>query len=407
MTRTLAGSALPLLHITFVTFQLGGGGAEMQLLRLANTLDRAKFRVSIIVFRKGGNYEGLLASDVELVDLGNPSKLLVIGRMRRAIARLDPDLVCAFLDIPITVAFLATRLAPRPPVIVGCVQAPPTIVYGPDQPIKLRAFLRVYGRILPHLDRVIAISQGVKTDIATFSPKAAQCADVIYNIGVDRRLKESAREPVAIDKLPARPLVVACGRLNYQKAFPDLIQAFALVQKAKDAELWIIGEGEDRPKLQALVDQLGLTDRVKLVGFKHNPYRIFAHADLFVLSSIFEGFGNVIIEAMACGVPVVSTACPHGPSEIIQDHENGILVPVGAVDQIAAAMLEILNDEALAGKLSSAGGLRARDFTAELITAQYADVFERVCRGRTGGRAMVMDHAGSLSRHTPSNPSVR
>lgn len=377
---TEANDAPPIskrMRVTFVTFQLGGGGAEMQLLRLANTLNRSLFDVSIVVFRAGGNYERLLADDVHLIDLGNPSKAALIGKMRRALKRLNPDLVCAFLDIPIATVFLAISLMPHRPKLVGCVQAPPTIVYGLNQARKLQLFLAFYGKILPRINHVVAISEGVENDIGLFAPSALKHTDVIYNIGVDDRLREAAEQPMT-ETLPSRPLVVACGRLNYQKAFDDLIRAFALVREERDAELWIIGEGSDRAALEKLITDLDLSETVRLVGFKENPYQIFAHADLFVLSSIFEGFGNVIVEAMACGAPVVSTICPHGPSEIINDQENGILVPVGDITAMASGILRILNDKQLSEAFTRAGRARAQDFRPEMITTQYAQLFERV-----------------------------
>ncbi|MXO86789.1 glycosyltransferase [Altererythrobacter aurantiacus] len=367
-------------RVTFVTFQLGGGGAEMQLLRLANTLDRKTFEVSVIVFRSGGSYEPLLRDDVTLVSLNNPSKVSLIHKMAQALRRLDADLVCAFLDIPMATVFLARPLLSRRPVLVGCVQAPPTIVYGSDQPRKLQMFLRFYGRILPKIDHVIAISEGVKDDIRSFAPSALPQTEVIYNIGVDDRLRKAAEEPVT-EVMPSRPLIVACGRLNYQKAFDVLIRSFALVRKEIDAELWIIGEGEKRGELEALIDKLNLSASVRLIGFRQNPYQIFASADLFVLSSIFEGFGNVLVEAMACGTPVLSTICPHGPSEIITDQESGILVPVGDVPAIAEGIIKILTDRKLSARLAAAGKQRAEDFSPAVITAQYSQTFEQLIEG--------------------------
>jgi len=149
-------------------------------------------------------------------------------------------------------------------------------------------------------------------------------------------------------------------------------------QKVPDAVLWILGEGPDRPALEQQIADLSLGDSVRLLGFRDNPYSYMASADLFVLSSIFEGFGNVVAEALACGTAVVATDCPYGPSEIITDGVSGLLVPPRDPAALAEAIVRVLTDPELRSALAQEGKRRSRDFTAETISGQYAKVFEDV-----------------------------
>jgi glycosyltransferase involved in cell wall biosynthesis len=176
-------------------------------------------------------------------------------------------------------------------------------------------------------------------------------------------------------------LLLACGRLKALKGFDYLIDALVAVRKTVPAHLWIVGEGEERSALELKIKRLGLEGCVRLVGFQENPFKYMAAADVFVLSSLYEGFGNVIVEAMACGVPVVATNCPYGPGEIIEDGKNGILAPPADAAALAAAILRVLKDEDIRKKLSIEGKNRASDFNAHTIAAAYGDLFLSVING--------------------------
>ena len=140
-------------------------------------------------------------------------------------------------------------------------------------------------------------------------------------------------------------------------------------------ELHILGDGELRESLARLAGELGIADRVTFLGFQRDPFRHMRKADIFVLSSLWEGFGNVLVEAMAMGAPVVSTDCPHGPGEIIKDGETGLLVPPGDDQPLAAALQRLIDDPMLRAKLGDAGQIRAQDFSAQRIGAAYAQHF--------------------------------
>ncbi len=378
------------VHILFFTPSLGGGGAEMHLLRVINHLDRKKFRLSLALGRSGGTYESALAKDVKVHVLNtgriNSSTLRMIraiGPLRKILQSEQPNVICSVLDHANTVAILASRgVQYHSPKVVISVQNPPSIRYGRSWQITSRLLLSLIERVYPQADRVIALSQGVAEDLLTLIPKIRDRTEVIYNAGVDLTVLNGASE-LPKEELPrSGPLLVACGRLTEQKGFPHLIEALARVRRVTPAELWIIGEGKQRQYLENKIQQFGLTNCVRLLGFQNNPYKYMAAADVFVLSSLFEGFGNVIVEAMACGAPVVATDCPYGPREIIENGVSGLLVPPANVEALSEAIVRVLKDRELKQKLSQNGKERSQDFHAKAIASAYGELFERVACGQ-------------------------
>jgi len=193
----------------------------------------------------------------------------------------------------------------------------------------------------------VAVSRGVADDLARLTGLPREKIQVIYNPVVTPELFVKAEEPLGHPWFAAGepPVILGVGRLHEAKDFQTLIRAFALVRKKRVARLVILGEGEERPKLEALVRELGLEEEVALPGFVDNPFKYMKRAGVFVLSSQWEGFGNVLVEAMACGTPVVSTACPSGPEEILENGRWGRLVSVGDVDALAEAIILTLDDK--------------------------------------------------------------
>ncbi len=235
--------------------------------------------------------------------------------------------------------------------------------------------LKESARLLyPLADAHIAVSQGVADDLGKFVRLNPNKVHAIYNPVVTNDLLERARltpdHPWLADKSESSPpVLLGVGRLTGQKDFPTLIRAFATVRRAQAARLIILGEGERRAQLEALATELGVAEDVSLPGFVDNPFAFMAQADLFVLSSRFEGLPGALIQAMACGCKVVSTDCPSGPAEILK---GGLapLVPVGDAEALAQAMLETLNDPAPRPELRD----RALHFSEETTIPQYLQV---------------------------------
>lgn len=380
------------LRVLFFLPSLGGGGAEMHLLRVANQLDRQRFTAAFAVAGGGGSYEGRLRPEIALrplstarADSGSSTARIIraIPPLRHLIKEWQPDLVCSLLDHANLAAILATRSLSRPPALIIGLQNTLSASHWRSRRPQSLIVRALAPRLYPLASQVLALSHGVAADAAACIPALRGRIAVIYNAGLDQALLEQAREP-----LPERaalgdaPLILACGRLTPQKGFHHLIDALAIVRRDLPAQLWIIGRGELRNQLERRAAALGLAPYVRFLGFQQNPFRYMAGADLFALSSEWEGFGNVIVEAMACGAPVVATDCPHGPGEIITHGINGLLVPVARPAALATALTRALGDPELRRALAAAGRIRANDFHAETIAGHYGDLFLRLAAGQ-------------------------
>lgn len=212
---------------------------------------------------------------------------------------------------------------------------------------------RLAGGVWPHLlrtfypwaTRVVAVSRGAADDLARSSGLPRDRIEVVYNPVITPGMRALARQaPDHRWFTPGQPpVILGAGRLTRQKDFPTLIRAFAEVRRHRAARLIILGEGEERRGLEALVSELGLADDVALPGFRENAIAYMAGSALFVLSSAWEGLPTVLIEALAAGARVVSTDCPSGPREILQEGRLGALVPVGDAATLAEAMASTLD----------------------------------------------------------------
>ncbi|WP_420126696.1 glycosyltransferase [Longimicrobium sp.] len=369
------------VHVLFFTSALGGGGAEKHLVRVANALDRGRFRVSVAVARGGGSYEGELAADVAYHPLPGGRMRNAMLPLRRLLRTERPDVLCSFMDHANCIALLASRGLADGPAVVAGVQNPPSTslnrVLGP-----IRGAIKAGMRALyPRADAVVALSRGVGDELERMIPGVAGRLAVIPNAGMD----DAPAAPSGVTNRSMEtdgPVLVACGRLVPQKDYPVLLRALARVREQLPARLRILGEGPLRAELQALAASLGVADAVSWEGFQPDPTRYMAAADVFVLSSAYEGFGNVIVEAMAAGAPVVATDCPYGPGEILEGGRHGVLVPPGDPGAFADALLRVLRDPALRERLRAAGLARVAAYAPAAIAGEYGRLFQDVLAAR-------------------------
>jgi glycosyltransferase involved in cell wall biosynthesis len=220
-------------------------------------------------------------------------------------------------------------------------------------------------------DIIVTVSKGSMKELSDCYKIPIEKFKIIYNSVDVNKIIALAGMPNDLSPLQ-HPAVVSLGRLVYRKGFQNLITALKLLPAT---HLYLIGKGDYEASLLALTEEAGLNDRVHFLGYLENPYNILRQADVFAFPSLWEGFGNVIIEAMACGVPVVATRCPHGPEEIITDGADGLLVPVDDSNALATAILRLLKDEPFRKRLVEGGKRRSEDFRVEKKMREYERLF--------------------------------
>lgn len=366
--------------IAIVLPDLRHGGAEKLHVNLANEWLSRGVAVEFVLGKALGQLLTELPDQVTVADLGaarvRSMVLPLIGYLRNCRA----DVVLAAMW-PLTVLVpLAALLAGFKGRVAVSEHSPLSIAYarrGKAHGCALRASTRFF---YPLATRRIAVSMGVAEDLASLSGLPRDWFTVIYNPAASGQVREpNAQVPEALSRLSG-PLILSVGTLKRVKRHDLLIRAFSRLPPALSATLCIVGEGAERPALERLVAALGLEGRVLLPGFASPTGPWYAAADLFVLASDYEGFGNVLVEAMEQGVPVVSTDCPSGPREILCDGKYGRLVPVNDPDALASAMQAALAERPDRSLLQA----RAGDFAVERIADQYLDVL--LPDWRNGGR---------------------
>jgi glycosyltransferase involved in cell wall biosynthesis len=280
----------------------------------------------------------------------------------------QPEALVSALNYANVVALWARRLAGVPKRVL--VNEQNTVSSSAFNSAKRRQRLVPYlmKRFYPWADYIIGNSQGVAEDLSEVLGLPRQRVKILYNPVVTPEVQQKAEASLEHPwfQLDQPPVILAVGRLTKQKDFPTLIRAFAQVLPTRSARLMILGEGVDRPMLEALVKELGLQDHVSLPGFVNNPYAYMRRAALYVLSSRWEGLPTVLIEALYCGVPIVATDCPSGSREILADGQHGVLVPVGDVTALSQAI-----GAGLAGKTPRPTEQSWHPYSMEAVVDQY------------------------------------
>lgn len=369
--------------VLFVIPSLGGGGAEKVLVLLLKHLDRNRFKPLLVVFDREKAYDKDFYRDAPIICLNKKNRFdffRLVWKLSRVIRKERPSLILSFLTYTNYLTVLAHGLAKlKVPLFLG-EHNNLTCSLRNEKFAKIKEILvcRLYRRSTG----VISVSKGVREDLITNYKIPEEKCLLIYNC-IDIELikglvNEKVNHPWFKEDIP---VVINCGRLTLQKNYPLLLEAMNLILKdGNNFRLLILGKGEDHSKLEKLAKDLGISRNVMFLGFQSNPFKYISRSLVFVLSSLWEGFGNVIIEAMACGVPVVSTRCPSGPDEIINDGVNGLLVPSEDVDALAKVILRLLKDESLRSRLAKAGMKRAEDFRIEKMVSEYEKCFEKAIK---------------------------
>jgi glycosyltransferase involved in cell wall biosynthesis len=351
---------------------LEGGGAQRTVINLANRFGAAGHDVTLAATRMDGPARAWIAPALDAADLGRRRTRGAIGRLAGLVRRRRPAILFASM-IDANIAAWAARLWAGPP--------RPGLVLRETNSHRARGDLgllqrRLIARAYRAADRVVALSEGVRQElIADYALDPARTVTIHNPVDIDAiaaRAAAARREPPPFAK--AGSCIVGIGRLHRQKHFDLLIRAVAALAR-NDVRLILLGEGAERAALERLAAELGLAARVEMPGFVADPVAWLAHADLFVSSSRWEGFGHVIVEAMAAGVPVISTDCPHGPRDIIIHGWNGLLVAPDDRPALTAAIARLLADPEAAKELAKNAAVECRRFTVDRIAQAYLDLF--------------------------------
>jgi glycosyltransferase involved in cell wall biosynthesis len=368
----MAGTGTADSHIAIFLPGFGGGGAERVALNLAGFLAGKCPRVDLIVGRARGPYQSQVPAGVREIDLEAHRLLAALPRLIRVLRRERPDVLFSAMEHTNLVALWARRLSRVPVRVVISVHNVLSHNLGRSPSWRERRMPGLARLFYRQADGIVAVSNGVADDLVTETGLVRSAIRVIYNPVVTSGLLARAEEPLTHPWFApdAAPVVLGAGRLSPQKDFDTLLRAFAQVRAVRPAHLIILGEGELRDSLAAQAAVLGVSEDVQFPGFVENPYAYMRRAGVFVLSSAWEGFGIALVEAMACGAPVVSTDCPAGPAEILEGGEYGRLAPVGDDSALAQAILATLDRPIEPARLRA----RAGDFALDKIGAQYLEV---------------------------------
>jgi glycosyltransferase involved in cell wall biosynthesis len=394
----------PAPHVAFLMGNLNGGGVQRMTMLLAGGLAAQGARVDLVVCETEGELREQVPVALHMVGLEQSSWVAA----RLAVLRADPQGLAAFLRPLTTIKYASPTLRYLPSLAHYLRRARPDSLFSATTYLNIEAVLarRLAGvptrlvisdrshfssgkprkawrqrhlvaamrRTYIQADAITAVSNGVAEDIASSIGIARETITTLYNPTITPDFATRASEPVAhpwfADGAP--PVLLAVGRTTFQKDFSTLLRAFARVRQDRPVRLAIIGEANEKQtaRLRGLAAELGVQEDFSLLGYQRNPLPYMTRAAVLVLSSRYEGFPNVLLEAMACGTPVVSTDCPSGPSEILDGGAYGALVPVGDDVALAAAITATMANPPDRARLQA----RAARFDYRTAIAGYAAV---------------------------------
>ncbi len=354
---------------------LDGGGAEKVMLNLASGLVQQNIDIDLVLVRKAGPYVSQIPSKVRLIDLKGKSLFRSLSLLIRYLKQEKPSILLSALEDTNIVAILANKLAGKITKVVVTVHNTLSQESKNASNLKRKFVPYLVPWLYSEADAIVAVSHGVAQDLVKLG-LSRENITVIYNPIVTSelttKLQQSLEHPWFLPQQP--PIILGVGRLNKQKDFPTLIRAFYEVRKQMTVRLIILGEGEERANLEFLIEKLGISKDVLMPGFVQNPYIYMKQASVVVLSSAWEGFGNVIVEAMVSGTPVVSTNCPNGPAEILANGKYGKLVAVGDFKGMAMEIIDTIKKPPETSLLQK----RAMDFSLKKIIVYYNELLHKI-----------------------------
>jgi len=343
VSQLAAGEPRPDVALFLPT--LYSGGAERVQLNLARYfLDRG-LRVDLVVCKYFGSLKDKVPEGIRLISLDARKVMFSVPAYLRYLRIARPSVVLSSVENASIVSCIGKMLSSHRHRLL--VRLDNSLSEPGILPLQMHRWpvMTAIASTFHAADAFVAVSGGLREQLSRLPGLGNKPIRRIYNPVIHEEFEAQADLAPALPPSikPGQPFVLAVGRLHKQKGYSHLLLAFARVVEQRPSHLVILGEGDDREELQGLASSLGIAPYVHFLGYAPNPLAYMRHAAVFVLSSLAEGFGNVIVEALACGTPVVSTDCPHGPREILSGGRYGTLVQVGDVDALAHAIVAKLN----------------------------------------------------------------
>ena len=334
---------------------------------LCKALVDAPIDLDILLIKARGPHVGRLPRNARVIPLRAQHSLTSIREVARYLRREQPTALLAIKHRAILAALRAKQLARTQTPISGRLGTTVSAALANKSPSRRQRWYRAMRRYYPRLHRLIAVSQGVADDVLDITDMPASQIVVVRNPTITPELLKAAEAPVDHPWLQSDsgiPVIMGVGRLTEQKDFSTLLSAFAEVQSHRAARLIILGDGDLREALLTQARELNIAAHVDLPGFQANPWAWMSRASVFVLSSRWEGSPNTLTEAMALGIPVVSTDCPSGPRELLNAGRIAPLVDMGDAEALAQALRSTLDNRPDTAVLVNAVRAYHRDTSA-------------------------------------------
>lgn len=361
------------MHITMILASLYGGGAERSAINLATGFAARGIHVEILLLQDEGAMFDQLPDAINVTVYHHSRVLNALFDLKTYFNNNHPDAVISFLNQTNLVVLLAHSLANSTVPVIPTVRSNLTI--NRRDSLKERIIIFLSRFVFSRAARIIGVSDGVSDSVRQHI--TSHNVETIYNPTNIHNIIQKMQQPIPHVWLQSKekPVIIAAGRLVPAKGFDVLITALAYLRDKLPARLIILGEGPLRAELEAMISQLDLNNDIQLPGYTDNPYAFFRYADVFVLSSRYEGLPNALIEAMVCSTPVVATDCESGPREILVNGKFGPLVPVDNAEALADAIYQTLSTPPNRDKIKA----RAMDFSIERSVDHFLRVIEAVC----------------------------
>lgn len=339
------------------------------------------FDVTLLLTRKGGTYENALSEKIEKVYLTNVKRsymlslLLSIFNLNGFLKNYSGFPIVAIQDGPIVLALLVNKIFRRKVKIIGWVQNNPNYLLVS---VSGRVIYYLAKKLYNQLRLIISLSSGVLNEYKKLMNLVTQNSVVIPNISYLENINMNDSKMVE-GKGTKIVNLVACGRLEKQKNYPIMLDIFAEVKKSfPKCKLHIIGNGSQKGILKNLAEKLNINDHINWYGFIKDPAEIMQKTDILLLTSTYEGFGNVIVEAMSLGLPVIAMDCPHGPAEIIIDGVNGILVENGNKHEFESVLIELIGNPSKRQRIGINAHKSAQRYSAEKVASEFLSAYQEI-----------------------------